>query len=98
MRRLLILGANGRLARNTSDVSLRTTDVTPTLYLRRASRLKNPDPRRVRIIEGDVLDTHALTAVMKGQEVAYANLAGDMQRQADTILRSMHAEESHHGT
>ena len=91
MTRLLILGANGQLARHTTDVLLRTTDVTLTLYLRRASRLKNPDPSRIRIIEGDVLDAHALTSAMKGQDVVYANLAGNMKLQAETIVRSMRA-------
>ena len=50
MTRVLILGGNGQLARHTIDVFLRTIDVKLTLYLRRASRLENPDPTRVRII------------------------------------------------
>jgi uncharacterized protein YbjT (DUF2867 family) len=91
MTRALILGANGQLARHTTDVLLKTTDVTLTLYLRRASRLKNPDSRRVRILQGDVLDAQALTAAMKNQDVVYANLAGDMKRQAETIIEAMRA-------
>jgi uncharacterized protein YbjT (DUF2867 family) len=89
--RLLILGANGQLARHATDVFLRTTEVMLTLYLRRASRLKNPDPTRVRIIEGDVLDARALTSAMNDQDAVYANLAGDMKRQAENIVQSMHA-------
>jgi uncharacterized protein YbjT (DUF2867 family) len=85
------LGANGQLARHTTDVFLRTTDVALTLYLRRASRLKNPDPTRVRIIEGDVLDARTLTSAMKDQDVVYANLAGDMKRQAESIVQCMRA-------
>jgi dihydrodipicolinate reductase len=46
MVKILILGANGQLARNTTRVFLQDTDVTLTLDLRRASRLKNPDPSR----------------------------------------------------
>ena len=91
MTRVLILGANGQLARNTTGVFLRTTQVTLTLYLRRASRLENPDPARVRIVDGDVLDTQALTAAMKDQDVVYANLAGAMKRQARSIVDAMHA-------
>lgn len=91
MTRVLILGANGGLARHTTGVFLKATDATLTLYLRRASRLKNPDSKRVQIIDGDVLDTAALTAAMKGQDVVYANLAGDMKPQADAIIRAMHA-------
>jgi uncharacterized protein YbjT (DUF2867 family) len=46
MARVLILGANGQLARNTTRVLL--GDPALTLYLRRANRLKNPAPERVR--------------------------------------------------
>lgn len=91
MTRVLILGANGGLARHTTGVFLKTTDANLTLYLRRASRLKSPDPKRVRIIDGDVLDAAALTAAMKDQDVVYANLAGDMKPQADAIIRAMRA-------
>jgi hypothetical protein len=51
---VLILGANGRLARNTTRVFLRDTDAKLTRYLCRARRLGNPDPERVTIVEGDV--------------------------------------------
>ena len=91
MTNVLILGANGRLARNTTRVFLDTTEARLTLYLRRASRLKSPDPARVRIVEGDVLDGTTLRAAMQGQDVAYANLTGDMASQARTIIQAMHA-------
>jgi uncharacterized protein YbjT (DUF2867 family) len=87
---ILILGANGQLARHTTAVLLRTTEARLTLYLRRAARLQNPDPGRVRIVEGDVLNLKALTGAMKGQEVVYANLAGDMKAQAERIVEAMH--------
>jgi len=62
-----------------------------TLYLRRAERLENPDPTRATIIEGDVLKLKTLTGAMQGQEVVYANLAGDMKSQAEYIVSAMHA-------
>ena len=43
---VLILGANGQLARNTIPAILKTSDARLTLVLRRASRLTNPDPKR----------------------------------------------------
>jgi hypothetical protein len=46
MTKVLILGANGQLARNTTRVFLKDTEAHLTLYLRRASRLTNPDPKR----------------------------------------------------
>ena len=91
MTKVLILGANGQLARNTTRVFLKDAEAHLTLYLRRASRLRNPDPKRVTIVEGDVLDAATLQTAMRGQDVVYANLAGDMARQARLIVDAMHA-------
>ena len=91
MTKVLILGANGQLARNTTRVLLRDSDAKLTLYLRRASRLRNPDPARVTIVDGDVLDRAALEAAMRGHDVVYANLAGPMKQQAESIVAAMHA-------
>ncbi len=41
MTKVLILGANGQRARNTTRVFLENTDVALTLYLRRSGRLRN---------------------------------------------------------
>ena len=92
MTKVLVLGANGQLARHTTPFLLRKPDVQLTLYLRRATRLPNPDGARVTIVEGDVLDAAALRGVMRGQDVVYANLAGRMAEQAHTIVGAMHAE------
>ena len=91
MVNVLVLGANGQLARNTTRWFLQRTDARLTLYLRRASRLCNPDPARTRIVEGDVLDSATLERAMKGQDVVYANLAGPMKRQAECIIEAMRA-------
>jgi uncharacterized protein YbjT (DUF2867 family) len=91
MIHVLILGANGQLARNTTRVFLRDTDARLTLYLRRSRRLPNPDPGRVTIVEGDVLDVRTLESAMNGKDVVYANLAGAMKPQAECIVRAMHA-------
>jgi uncharacterized protein YbjT (DUF2867 family) len=91
MINVLILGANGQLARNTTRVFLQTTDARLTLYLRHASRLNNPDLKRVTITEGDVLDRPTLEAAMKGQDAVYANLSGVMKQQAECIVAAMHA-------
>jgi uncharacterized protein YbjT (DUF2867 family) len=91
MTRVLILGANGQLARHTTQFFLDRTDAHLTLYLRRASRLKNPDAKRVTVTEGDVRDSTALMAAMQGQDVVYANLAGAMAQQARVIVDAMRA-------
>lgn len=89
MTRVLILGANGQVARHTTAYFLENTDAVLTLYLRHASRLKNPDPRRAMIVEGDVLDRAALIDAMKDQDVVFASLAGDLAKQAQSIVAAM---------
>lgn len=91
MTKVLILGANGQLARNTTTFFLERTDARLTLYLRRASRLQNPDAARVTLVEADVLDRQALKAAMQGQDVAYASLSGAMAEQARAIVDAMQA-------
>ncbi|MFP2910603.1 NAD(P)H-binding protein [Pyxidicoccus sp. 3LFB2] len=91
MSNVLILGAAGGIARLATDVFLKETTARLTLYLRNPGRLKNVDSSRVRVVEGDVLDFEALTAAMRGQDVVYANLAGDLERMARNIVKAMDA-------
>ncbi len=91
MSNLLILGANGGIARIATDIFLKETDAQLTLYLRNSHRLKNINSNRVRIIEGDVLDIEKLKEAMIGQDVVYANLAGNLEPMAKNIVEAMNA-------
>jgi uncharacterized protein YbjT (DUF2867 family) len=92
MTRVLILGANGQIARVSIDLFLKRTDAQLTLYLRNARRLENlKDSDRVRIVEGDVLDKRSLKEAMEGQDVVYANLSGRLVEQAKNIVETMNA-------
>lgn len=86
---VLILGANGSIARVAIELFLKETDAQLTLYLRNSRRLKNIASNRVQVIEGDVLDIKTLTEVMTGQDVVYANLAGNLEQMAKTIVEAM---------
>src|ERR1035437_8663522 len=89
MPRVLILGANGSIAREATKLFLNDTDVELTLYLRDPLRLGDTDSERVRVGQGDVLDAVALTLAVAGQDVVYANLAGDLERMAASIVKAM---------
>lgn len=91
MSNVLILGANGSIARVAIDLFLKETDAQLTLYLRNSSRLRNIDPSRVRVIEGDVLDIEKLKEAMIGQDVVYANLAGNLEPMSKNIVEAMNA-------
>ena len=91
MTNILILGANGGIARHAIDLFLNETDVQLTLYLRNSNRLKNMDSNQVQLIEGDVIDIEKLKEAMLGQDVVYANLGGDLEQMAKTVVDAMDA-------
>jgi uncharacterized protein YbjT (DUF2867 family) len=91
MSNVLILGANGSIARVAIELFLKETDVQLTLYLRNSRRLKNMESSRVRVIEGNVLDIEKLKEAMIGQDVVYANLDGRLEQMAKTAVEAMYA-------
>lgn len=89
MSNVLVLGANGSVARYATEQFLNETDARLTLFLRTPRKLRNVDAARVRVVQGDVLDARKLTEAVAGQDVVYANLAGDLERQARAVVRAM---------
>ncbi|MEK5280001.1 MULTISPECIES: SDR family oxidoreductase [Paenibacillus] len=91
MTKVLILGANGGIAGYAIDLFLKETDAELTLFLRNAGNLRKLDPYRTRVIEGDVMDLETLKKAMAGQDVVYANLAGNLEKMAKNIVEAMNA-------
>ena len=91
MTNVLILGASGSVARVAIDRFLKESDARLTLYLRDARKLKHVDTTRARVVEGDVLDAKTLADAMRGQDVVYANLAGDLVPMARSVVDAMHS-------
>jgi uncharacterized protein YbjT (DUF2867 family) len=89
---VLVLGANGQIAREATDLFLKQTDARLTLNLRNAKRLKVVGSHeRIRVVKGDVLDLKTLGAAMAGQDVVYANLSGQTEEQARNIVKAVDA-------
>lgn len=86
---VLILGANGHIARYAIDLFIRDTNAKLTLYLRNADRLKRYKSDNVDVLEGDVQDYGTLKQAMAGQDIVYANLDGRMDEHAENIVKSM---------
>jgi uncharacterized protein YbjT (DUF2867 family) len=89
MRNAIILGASGNIAKHVIDILVQKDDINLTLFLRNKSRLGNKDVSNCRIVEGDVLDFNQLKEAIAGQDVVYANLAGDLETMAKNIVRTM---------
>jgi len=91
MKKILIVGAHGQTARIVTDKLLADSDVELRLFLRNSERLNEyNDNSRVELIDGDVLDTDALAAVMADVDLVYSNVGGtNLADQAESIIKAM---------
>ncbi|QYM72434.1 SDR family oxidoreductase [Pseudochrobactrum sp. Wa41.01b-1] len=89
MKKIAILGASGQIAQHVVDMLAERGDTEMTLFLRDARKLGRDIPDNTRVIEGDVHDTAKLRDAVSGQDVVYANLAGDVDAQAAAIITAM---------
>lgn len=85
MKNVIILGASGNIAKHVIDILMKRDDINLTLFLRDKSRLRNKNVSKCRIIEGDVLDYDQLKEAIAGQDIVYANLAGDLEVMANNF-------------
>ena len=90
MKRVLILGANGKIARIVEQNLLNNSEYQLTLVLRNADRLsKFENVENITLIDGDIDDRNLLDQVMSNQDIIYANLNGNMERHAKNIVEMM---------
>lgn len=86
----MVLGASGQIARHAIPL-LADQGETLTLFARDTSRI-HAVPEGAAVIQGDVNDRVTLAQAVRGQDVVYANLAGDIDRQAQAVVETMQAE------
>lgn len=89
MTKVLILGASGQIARWAVQMLGEHSDVEQTLLVRDAKKLRGDEPANAKVVIGDVLDKKLLATVIQGQDVVYANLAGDVDTQTEHVLAAM---------
>jgi uncharacterized protein YbjT (DUF2867 family) len=94
MRKVLVLGAGGQIARWVISMLANNADIQLTLYLRHVGRLGASKPKNAQIVQGDVLKMDQLNLTMAGQDIVYGNLSGeDIDAQAANIVKAMKAAE-----
>ncbi|MDK8640769.1 SDR family oxidoreductase [Niallia taxi] len=92
MKKVLILGENGQIARLVSEMLLKEENVQVTHYLRNSRRLEISDSSREQIVEGNVLDVKMLTKAMKDQDVVYSNIGSpNIANKTKSIVEAMEA-------
>ncbi|WP_374033739.1 SDR family oxidoreductase [Bdellovibrio bacteriovorus] len=87
--KVLILGAGGAIAQHAIDFLNDEKALELTLFLRNTKQVKQF--KNMIVTEGDVLNEKQLNNAMKGQDIVYANLSGNMEKMAELIVNSMKA-------
>jgi len=90
MTKVLVLGASGQIASWAIDM-LAEQGAELTLFARNKDRISNI-PAGANVIEGSADDRAALRQAVQGQDVVYANLAGNIDEQAKAIVEVMEIE------
>ncbi|MBN3822129.1 SDR family oxidoreductase [Burkholderia sp. Ac-20384] len=91
MTNVLILGASGQIARWAVQMLGEHQNVRQTLLVRDPAKLAGNEPANASVVIGDVLDKKLLPRIMDGQDIVYANLAGDVDVQTEHVLAAMKA-------
>ncbi|MCT2887149.1 SDR family oxidoreductase [Levilactobacillus brevis] len=92
MTNVLVLGANGKIAKLATVQLLNNPDNQLTLFLRKAQRLAGAAGPRVKVVEGDASQVADLTTAMTDVDVVYANLAGrNIEDEAQAVVTAMQA-------
>ncbi|EJL6393522.1 SDR family oxidoreductase [Vibrio navarrensis] len=89
MKKVLILGANGQIATWVVKMLAERKDVEQTLFVRDPSKFNYTLPANSQLIVGDVLDPKGLYEAIKGHDIVYANLFGELGEQAKNIVSAM---------
>jgi uncharacterized protein YbjT (DUF2867 family) len=89
IRNVLILGAGGQVATHVIKKLSGDSRIQLTLYLRNADRLKHLQSGKVKLVEGDILDTDTLRGAMQDQDIVYVNINGRENELAKQIVDAM---------
>lgn len=86
---ILIIGATGTIGSAVRSILLKETNYMLTLFSRSAGNL-NIDSSREKAISGSVTKDADLDKVIKGQDVVFAALSGNLGDYAKHIVDGMH--------
>lgn len=89
MKKVLIIGATGSLARYVIESVGKLTDTRLTLFVRNKNKLSKNDLENYHIIEGDAMNYTDVKNAVSGQDIVYVNLAGDLETMVKNITKAM---------
>lgn len=87
-KNVLIIGANSRIAQWADKMLLADENVNLTMFVRNKAKL-DPELQDKNVIVGDATNSTDLETAIKGQDIVYASLAGNVVDQAKKLVAAM---------
>jgi uncharacterized protein YbjT (DUF2867 family) len=89
MKKVIIIGASGSLARYVIEAAKELEDVNLTLFVRNKNRLPKGIAEGCSIYEGDAMNFNEVKNAIAGQDIVYVNLAGNLESMSKNIVKAM---------
>lgn len=89
MKNVIIFGATGSLGTYIVEALERLDDVRLTLFVRNRLKLTDEQRGKHRIIEGDAMNLEHVRNAVKGQDIVYFGMSGEIDVMADNVVKAM---------
>lgn len=89
MKKVIIIGASGSLVPYVISALKSLADIELTLFVRNKKRLAKGNTEHCAVIEGDAMDFQSVKNAVKGQDIVYVNLAGNLEAMGQNIVKAM---------
>lgn len=83
------MGAGGSLAKPVIEALKALDNIALTLFVRNKKKLEESLTKDCSVMEGDALNYKDVTQAVQGQDIVYINLAGDLEKMAQNIVKAM---------
>lgn len=93
MKKVLIIGATGSLAKYVVEAVKPLENIELTLFVRNKNRLAKELSDNCEVIEGDALNFIDIKKAVKGKDIVYINLDGDLETMTNNIVLAMQEEK-----
>jgi uncharacterized protein YbjT (DUF2867 family) len=89
MKKILIIGASGSLAQYVIEALKSLDNIALTLFVRGKNRLSGNLAEGCTIMEGDAMKYNDVLNAVKGHDIVYVNLAGNLEVMSKNIVKAM---------
>ncbi|ANF52551.1 NAD-dependent dehydratase [Chryseobacterium glaciei] len=93
MKKVLIIGATGSLAKYVVEAVKPLENIELTLFTRNKNRLSKDLSDDCEVIEGNALNFIDIKNAVKGKDIVYINLDGDLETMTNNIVLAMQEEK-----